>query len=306
MAFTKYTGNITGEAGSLITALDAILVTGEGWAADYTGTNSSTYRAPSGVRHYLRVDDNGPGAGTYKEARIVGYEAMSDVDTGTGPFPTAAQAANGQFARKSATADATNRAYIAYADALTLYFFCATGDSANVYFAFGFGEYYSLLTGNNYRSFLCGRITENNNNATTDRLCSLVSALSTSHQFYVPRGYTGLGTAVAMSRVGDTARLGSASDYAGTIPYPNATDGGLYLTPITIGDPTTAPANHVAGRMRGIWAPLHPLASFNHGDTVTGTGDFAGKTFEVIKTVSGSGGAAGAAFIETSDTLETN
>ena len=48
--FTKYTGNVSGQVGSLITALDAALVTGQSWTTPFTGTNKKAYRAPSGNR----------------------------------------------------------------------------------------------------------------------------------------------------------------------------------------------------------------------------------------------------------------
>src|ERR1043166_1591690 len=116
--FTKYTGNVSGQVGSLITALDAALVTGQSWTTPFTGTNKKAYRAPSGNRLYLRVQDDAPV--TAKEARITGYETMSDVDTGTNPFPTAAQNAASNsvacmIARKSFSADSTNRAYQIFA-----------------------------------------------------------------------------------------------------------------------------------------------------------------------------------------------
>src|SRR5574337_1914064 len=83
---------LTGQAGSLITVLDACLISGygskspAGWAKPYSGTNLAAYRAATGNRFYFRVDDSGT-----VEARISGYETMSDVNTGTGQFPTTAQ-----------------------------------------------------------------------------------------------------------------------------------------------------------------------------------------------------------------------
>lgn len=54
-----------------------------GWTIEYTGTNHRAYRQPTGTsQFYLSVNDN---TATYLYLR--GYEAMSDLTTGTGPFP---------------------------------------------------------------------------------------------------------------------------------------------------------------------------------------------------------------------------
>ena len=81
---------INGLAGSLNSALYDFLVTALGWSRPYVSGNVSVYRQPSGTNQmYLRVDDS---AGT--TATIRAYAAMSDVNTGTDPFPTVAQASS--------------------------------------------------------------------------------------------------------------------------------------------------------------------------------------------------------------------
>ena len=111
---------LDGQVGSLVAVLDSVLVAA-GWSIAFTTTNIRAYRQPAtadgALRAYLRVNDAGPGVGGGKEARIVGYETMSDVNTGTLPCPTVANMANGLFVRKSATADATTRTWLIVADA---------------------------------------------------------------------------------------------------------------------------------------------------------------------------------------------
>lgn len=74
-------------AGSLIAVLDWALDTtgGTHWEKVFTGTNTAAYRATTGERFYFRIDDT---FGGY--ARFLGYKTMSDVNTGTGPFPSGA------------------------------------------------------------------------------------------------------------------------------------------------------------------------------------------------------------------------
>lgn len=75
-----------------------------GWTKEFTGTNKAVYRSSdlTGSRHYLRVDDSAANV-----TRVVGYETMSDVDTGAGPFPTVAQMSGGGYWHKCWTAGNT-------------------------------------------------------------------------------------------------------------------------------------------------------------------------------------------------------
>lgn len=84
-----------------------------GWEKLYSGTNKAVYRSThvQSAKHCLRVDDTGT-----TSARVVGYETMTDVDTGVGPFPTAAQMSGGGYWWKSIDATATARGYFFAAD----------------------------------------------------------------------------------------------------------------------------------------------------------------------------------------------
>ena len=64
------------------------------WTKVFAGTNKAVYRSthPKASGFYLRVDDS---AATYM--RVRGFESMSDIDNGTGPFPTDAQIAGGGY-----------------------------------------------------------------------------------------------------------------------------------------------------------------------------------------------------------------
>ena len=99
---------LNGTAGSLLGVLRALLDIGGSdayWSEVYTGTNKAVFRADAGERYYLRVDDS---AAQYAQVR--GYGSMSDVDTGSSPFPTTAQFTNWTW-HKSSTADSTARTY---------------------------------------------------------------------------------------------------------------------------------------------------------------------------------------------------
>lgn len=318
MAVTRYASTdgsaptITGQAGSLVAALDAILVTGygakpaAGWTKTFTGTNGAVFRPGAGTQYYFNVNDNGPGAGSFREARILGYETMSAFATGTNLFPTAAQAANGIFARKSATLDASARAWKAFADARTIYLFVQTGDLAGRYFAWMFGDVYSLKSSDTHNCMIVARSTENSGTSASEVWGKhyFISGSLTGVACYIARNTAGGAGAQGVAPVGNfTFTNGSthAAAQAGSVTFKNASDNNIYLSPIWIhggsGD------SSYRGRMRGIWHYAHADSTCSDGDTINGTGTLTGKSFEVIKANADN---IGIWCIETSNTWETN
>lgn len=103
---------LSGTAGALLGVLRDILQIGDSgafWQEVYTGTNKAVFRSINGDRYYFRVDDSNA-----QYADIRGFATMSDVDTGTGQFPTGTQQTNWSII-KSATANSTARTYVAIA-----------------------------------------------------------------------------------------------------------------------------------------------------------------------------------------------
>ena len=126
---------ISGSKGSLINLLDKVLVDGygsmaaAGWTKEFVSANGNVaaYRnSPvTGLGFYYRVDDDEPQSGYARVSRIVGYETMTDVDTGAGPFPSA----NDVLAHKSTTNNTTARPWWAVADDRTIYLFIWSGST---------------------------------------------------------------------------------------------------------------------------------------------------------------------------------
>jgi hypothetical protein len=300
---------LTGQTGSMSALLKACLVTGygakaaAGWSNPFSGAaGQEVFRPGSGVRHYFAHDDTGPGAGTFKEARIFGWEALTAWATGTGQFPTVAQAASGVVDLKSSTADGTARPWVVIADDRTVYAFCAFSNTltqqANgsnlTYSGISFGEIYSLLTvADAYRSIVIGRNVENSVAATNDLLLGLVPSFSTvlgGH--YMPRAYTGLGTAVQAGKWGDWARgAGGSAAWlgagAGGLVLPDPVTGAIHLAPIHVSDATT-----LRGRMRGMFHLCHAGTAMADGDTIVGSGAYAGRTFMVVRNTQGGNGSS--------------
>jgi hypothetical protein len=316
-----------GDAGSLITVLDACLVNGygaqsaAGWTKAFSGTNKAAYRGGSGVQHYLRVQDDAPhGTALGREARIRGFETMSDVDTGTGDFPDTTQQTNGLIVRKSAATGTTARDWIIFADDRTIYGFFYSADVANVPTSWMFGEGFSLQSGDAFNTIITARTGANENSnvvtVTQENLTRLAPMSATaSTRFaglahYMPRGYTGTGGSAHVGKHGDMTKGDGASTgqsyLNGLVPYPNPEDGGLMLSPIWIHDPNTAPSYNIRGRMRGFWHFLHDPSSVADGDVFAGVGELSGKSFTVVKVPFVATVTRAVCIIETSNTLETN
>lgn len=227
---TYYTGTITGQAGTLITVLDAILVTGEGWTKTYSGTNKAVYTQASGNGFCFRVLDDGSGAGGAAEAEVRGGESASDVDTLVDPFPTVAQVTNANCTwRKSNTTDGTTRDYHAVADGrslVLLIYFGGVSTAAEIYFFCDTEPHY---TGDGYNTFIAVRHVSNNssNALIATSYTSAITNSSTTGRIFFARSADGL----IKSDFGWVVGLNSSFGYSGfTDPdYPNTATNKLHM-----------------------------------------------------------------------------
>lgn len=308
---------LNGNAGSLVNVLDWCLDTGTnagalGWGIAFTAANKRVYRAPAGVRHYLDVDDSGPDATALgRNARCRGYEVMTAVGTGTGPFPTVAQAATPVGIVKSTATGTTARPWLLIGDDRTFHLFVAAGLTDPPTLATNlwdgvltFGEFLSALTGDLYRSTL--GYSSGTSTAVVGAKAALTmfggqSASSAALQV-TPRSYPGTGGAIWNTIIGNFAYTpsgnGGVSDtVCGAFAFPNAVDGGLYMNALDLAErgsaATPAGPTSFRGRVRGLYQPAHLTTIMNDQDTFTGVGDFAGRTFMILKYTSVSGVTSG-------------
>jgi hypothetical protein len=321
---------LSGTVGSVLALLNACLVNGygskaaAGWGKPYTDSgNVGVIRqgAAGGVgRVYLRANDNAPDATANsgaQEARMTGYGAMTDINTGTDPFPDPAYSNPYILLRKSTTADATARAWKLVADHRTFYFFMKTGDSAasGGYFGFGFGDIYSYVPSDAWKAVIMGRHIPGNISTNAENLWTVIETCGFSQYGNcvvrwadASAGYSTFAKTTDWAHsVGTHPADGTmqapgliATTYA--IPYPTGYNSDLYMAPVYHTD------YHVLrGKLRGIWAPCHSAANtaFNDGDTFSGTGAYAGRTFMVVKPLWGNS-TQGMAFVETSSTWDTS
>lgn len=335
MAFTIYKSSDSGapsfygSTGSYVALLDACLVNGygskpgAGWIKPFPNTSSfgsaslslGAWTIPSGssTSCSLFINDNAPGAGVYKECRACGWEVLSGgpsssvantMGSGSGQFPTPAQSQTYGFVtiRKSATNDSSSlRQWLVLADSSSFYAFIATGDTAGVYYGFGFGDIYSFKTGSsdNYRCIIIGRTNENSSAAANDGFDYVGNGYSTAvGGNFMARASSQIGTSITIAKHGDGVK-GSANFSLGNVPFPNGVDNALYISPIWVVDSV---ATNIRGQLRGFYQNLHPIAQFTDGQTFTGALEYGGKTFLCVKTTPNSGMYV----LETSNTLLGN
>lgn len=288
---------LTGQVGSAITLLDAVLVNGygskpaAGWSKAFTGTNKAAYRsgALAEARHYIRVHDAGALGVGAREALVRGYMAMTDVDTGTDPFPSVAQATDGQSLGKSQTLDATARPWVIAADHRTFIVLVMVGYWQLHYF----GEIQSFTPGDAYHA----AIIAPNANSTPDGFTanpfaylSFPGAADVTYPtitgHFLARGYTQTGTAVPAGKIGASTLIrpypinadGFSNDGWGWLPRVNPADGAVYLVDFLMGETSWA----IRGRLRGLYAMGHRGSLWTSGETFPGAGAFVGKSFEVF------------------------
>jgi hypothetical protein len=314
---TTFTYTVPGAPASPATGTITWKKLAAGWAKAFPGASKAAYRAPTGNRLYLRVQDDGPGAGSFAEARITGYETMSNVDTGLNPFPTAAQGVGGiamLVVRKSTALSATARTWVIAADERTMYMFVFTGDQANSYYGWMFGEFFSFKTNDPWNTMIVGRIAENSGVNGSERMAHInnqITAQTSGH--FMARGHTETVGSVNLGLHSDVGKQAYSANVplSGFIPYTNPEDGILYLGQVWVTDAVTIPVNGLRGRMRGFWCIMHPFSSLANGDTVNGagSGELTGKSFLFLK-FGVNGGLTNAQdsiyTLETSNTLETN
>lgn len=255
----------------------------------YVGTNKAVYRtnATTGSRPYLRVVDDGTTTGAAREAQARGYLSMTDVDTGSEPFPTAAQNAAGTYIYKSSTVDTVARPWVLITDGNTFYFQACMDQSPNPLLAsggylwwFGFGDILSTRSGDPYTAFIAGSNSPNaqtsstggsNSNGMTST--AIRNTTSVTAGAWMVRSFSAVTGAVTMQVQGhgwDQNALGTLA----IVPYPHPPDNGFIITQVN-----AVQGGVFRGRFPGVYEPIQGrcLSQF---DTVSNVDGYSGRTFQ--------------------------
>lgn len=225
-----------------------------GWGKAFSGTNLAAYRSNevASTRLYLRVDDTGT-----TTARVRGYEAMTDVNTGTGLFPTDTQLSGGLYICKSDLATTAARKWVLVGDGFEFHFFYVCGATSydNIYRQFHFGDPASEMASDPYGCLIYGDTASALGSPTTGSTTYLIQtsvSLAVFPGFYFARLYTQIGTSVGASLHGNYT-LGSGSIGAATslLGYPSPANNGLYVAPLFLADTFV-----IRVQLKGIYQPL--------------------------------------------------
>lgn len=281
---------MSGTIGSLITVLDACLITGygsqpaAGWTKPYTGTNLAVYRmaattAPA-TGMYLRVDDTAA-----QVARIRGFQTMSDVNTGSNPFPTDAQVNGGLAIRKSVTAAATARPWVLVSDDRGFYLWVfgnqtvyGVTDSSDTVMFFG-----DIITNESTDGGECVLI--GSTSAATSGNVQTFGTIATTYNaavgHFIAKPFTGLGGSWPVSKIKRAPSATATSTVIGPAvsgAYPDPVTGGVNLFAIEIIESNIV----FRGLMPGFWEPYGGTNVGTIGDTFNGAGSLAGQTFILL------------------------
>lgn len=278
---------LTGNAADykLIDVLDKCLVAGygsksaAGWTKEFTGTGKAVFKQGTGSNGMrLRVDCST----SSQTPRLRAYESMTEVDTGTNPFPTDAQISGGGYAYTSSTADTTQRPWMVVATEKAFYLYIGHGDTTaqgvegstaykNIYF---FGDYTSFVTGDAYNTLLVCNTTSS---AFGGNFAGVIGTYATANigGKFAARQISQAAGSYAADFMVDVRGSGSTIGAGSGNGYPDAATGDMLLGSILIVEKST---NSAHGVLPGAWAPLHNLPG-SPGDTFSGNGQLNGKTF---------------------------
>ena len=240
---TAATGPVTGTITHKVASL--------GWAKAFSGTNLAAYRSAdvAGTRMYLRVDDTGT-----TSARVVGYESMSDVNTGAGPFPTSTQISGGGHWTKSSAPDSSNRDWVVVGDSRMFYVWVRNpASSASGANTMGFGDYQSLKAGDSFAAFLASGAS-NYAGSTTSADLSALQNPSGNFGMVQPRGVSGIGQSASLGRSSNQPAVftsdGQVSGSTG-MAFPNPSNNEVYVAPVTLFESLPLPCYR--GVLPGAW-----------------------------------------------------
>lgn len=288
---------LSGLPGALVAIFDACLVNGygakaaAGWAKEFSAPNIAVYRSAFGNRLRLRIDDTAA-----QEARVVGYESMTDASTGVGAFPMSSQVSGGLYVRKSESADAVTRNWVLIATDRTLYFLPSSSGNIDPQVApaasslsgsLAFGQITTYKPGDAFNTIIMGAAATGQSQGVFG-INTRTSGFSGASGHYLARNHLQFGNATLFQKTpildctGTTSIFGLSSNYP---PFPDSMAGGLNLSPVAIGEFAHGSSLIIRGLLPGVWAPLHNTP-MSHYDIVDGQGDLAGKQFQMLFTAS--------------------
>jgi hypothetical protein len=233
---------------------------------------------------YLRINDT-----TTSASRVKGYETMTDINSGTGDFPTELQKSGGLYFVKNDVA--TAKGWQIVADEKFAYFFFSTTNSKSFQC---FGDLVSHKNGDAFGTV----IVFSDNGSVSDISSAAITnyqANSTLVGHFIARQHTQAGSSIQSAKFCPIAGgyMGNGGSYMPN--YPNPIDNALHLIPVK-----AIETAGLRGTYAGLYSPAHLSPPFQDLDVVIGSGDFVGKKFLAIRL--GYGSMTQQCLVEISDT----
>lgn len=285
---TAITFDATGIADGAATGSITVKLAPAGWSKVYSGTNKAAYRSNnvSGSQTFLRVDDT-----VGRNARVVGYETMSDVDTGEGPSPTAAQLSGGGWWPKSNTASSAARAWTVVANDRTVYLHTGCGDSAGVSGSvWGFGDFSSYKMSDAYACCIFCASSDVSADGSSNQLGAIETVRQAfDNSAYLQRSFSGMSGAVFSRQMPESYLRNdsiSGAGYGAVTAFPNGPDSGLVLSRKTLFEPSVCLRGVLAG---AYLTPQNCHANYSRNTLQDGSGDLAGRKLLAVKCGSAAG-----------------
>lgn len=272
-------GVADGAAGGTITVQQAPV---GGWTREFYDdpAHVAVFKgAIEGTGTYLRCDDSGA-----TDVRVVGYESMADVDTGSGPFPAAAQIAGGGYWPVANAANAAARSWELIGDdrGFLLKIHTATTNPGASGSIWSFGDLASLMPADAYGCLLqCAAGSVATSTALQPAALEHMSLSYAGTGSYTPRDVLSQGASTDNKHGVDahmsdaTARASGSTAMAATPLAPLPAGGAFALARKTVRDPQLG----LRGWVRGLYLlPQAAIGVITPRSIVPGIGALAGRS----------------------------
>ena len=273
----------------LLPILKACLVTGygsktaAGWSNPYSAADIEAFvNSPTGGSGYGIKVSNATGS---QFTRTVGFKTIDGSGVTTEPFPTTAQLSGGLTTVFSILSNSSSAMpWMVVADQHRFYLWVgynlATSDgfasttAEPMLFA---GDILASNPADPYRFMVIGGNSDSIWGDYFGNYGSTVSATATTGH-YIARNLAGTTISQTAGKVAGCYVTSTSMGAAGSA-YPDPASGGMNLAEVVVHDAEST--NQIRGRMPGLYNPIHNLPG-NPGDTFTGVGALAGKTFILL------------------------
>lgn len=292
-----FTFDATGIADGAATGTITAKFAPAGWLTPFTGTNVIALKSgdAGATQALLRLDDTGA-----TEARVVSYETMTDINTGTGKGPTDVQLSGGQYIARATTTAGTRKWWIVANSRFVHIGIAYLPSMADDHLVYSFGDVASRKSGDGYKFGLFCQAASRVGGNPNPSYCNVFSISSGAVESVLSRSYlqTGSAITVGVSWMRSQAGTTSSSGVDGTAntQYPNGPDNGLLLSEIYVTETT---AFCVRGKIPGAYASSQKIANaFAQDERVENIADLPGKTLLAKLLGSSSAATRGCGFID--------